>query len=216
MMKAIVLLSGGIDSAVTLALALENGRECYAISFNYGQRHAVELKSAAAIAAHYGVKHKIIHIDPQTFANSSLVSELEMPTHRSIEEIRNGGIVNTYVPARNTLFLSYALGQAEIWGAQEIYFGPNADDRNGFPDCRPAYVEAFQKMIDVATQQSVEGAAPKLITPLIDLDKRQIVAAARRLGVPLDLTFSCYSPLPTGIACNACDACIIRLESSAP
>lgn len=212
-MQAIILLSGGIDSTVVLALALEAKRSVTALSFDYGQRHRKELEHAKQIARYFKVDHRIIKIDPAIFAKTSLVGSMDVPKDRNLETIANSGIPSTYVPARNTLFLAYAIGQAEIFEAQEIYAGPNLLDRNPYPDCRPEYYEAFQRVIDLATKQAVEGRAPKLITPLIDLDKASIVQEGKRLHVPFEMTFSCYSPTVRGEPCKRCDACLIREEA---
>lgn len=209
-MKAIILLSGGLDSTVILAQAVKQGRQCIALSFDYGQRHKVELKSAEKIAAYYRVPHRILSIDPSSFANSALVSSIAVPKDRSIEEISNSGVPNTYVPARNTLFLSYAVCQAEILEAQEIYVGFNAMDRNPYPDCRPEYLEAFQSLINLATKQGIEGRAPQLKAPLINLDKIGILKEGLALGAPIHLTFSCYDPSSNGAQCGHCDACMLR------
>lgn len=208
-MRAIVLLSGGLDSTVLLAIALKQQRECYALSFDYGQRHRIELDSAKKIARHYGVDHRIIAIDPTVFAKSSLVSTAAVPKDRTPSQISSGSIPNTYVPARNTLFLAYALGQAEIQDAKEIYVGFNALDRLPYPDCRPEFVHAFQALIQVATKQSVEGEPPKIMTPLIDWDKCEIIRQGQALNAPLDLTFSCYDPC-NNQPCLRCDACVLR------
>lgn len=210
MMKAVILLSGGLDSTVMLAKAREQGRECYALSFNYGQRNKVELESAKAIAHHYRIPHRIIIIDPVSFDKSSLVTSRAVPKDRTAQAIATGGIPSTYVPARNTLFLAYALGQAEILEAQEIHVGFNALDRLPYPDCRMEFVQAFQALIQVATKQSVEGKVPKLITSLIELDKTQIIRQGQVLNAPLHLTFSCYDPTPDAMPCRRCDACILR------
>lgn len=215
MTKAIVLLSGGLDSSVLLALALKQGRECYALSFDYGQRHRVELEFAQKIALHYNVSQRIIHIDSSIFKISSLVSDISVPKNRSKEEIANGKIPNTYVPARNTLFLAYAMGQAEMLNAQEIYAGPNAFDAGPYPDCTPAFIQAFQGVLNVATKQAVEGTPPRLLTPLINWDKAEIIRQGMALNVPLHMTFSCYDPLPTKEPCGVCDACILRADAFA-
>lgn len=212
-MKAIILFSGGLDSTVMLALALSQERECLALSFDYGQRHKVELEAAKLIADHYGVKHRILTIDPQTFQHSSLVSSMPVPTNRTPGEMQSMGTPNTYVPARNTLFLSFALSQAEIEEAQEIYFGANALDINPYPDCRPAFIEAFQALINVSTKQAIEKRAPQLITPLIGWNKKEIVECGKRLKVPMHLTSSCYQPLRLHVGCGCCDACILRNEA---
>lgn len=208
-MKAIVLLSGGLDSTLVLALALAQGRQCRTIGFDYGQRHKIELESAKAIAKYYGVEHHVIKIDPSAFGKSSLVTTLLPHQNRSLSEISKSGTPNTYVPARNTLFLSLALAQAEIHEANEIHFGPNAMD-HVYPDCRPEFLEAYQTLINVATKQSVEGSAPKIIAPLLYLTKKEIGAKAKELKVPVELTFSCYSPTSEGKACGCCDACVLR------
>lgn len=214
-MKAVILLSGGVDSCVILAKALEKGMVCHALSFDYGQRHRIELKYATQIAKHYGISHSIINIDPRTFANSSLTTSLPVPKDRNRASIAAGGIPTTYVPARNTLFISYAMGQAEIWQAQEIHVGFNAVDRAPYPDCRVEYLEAIQGVINLATRQAVEGSAPKLIAPLISMDKDQIFKEGIRLRVPLQMTFSCYDPTPAQKPCRRCDACILRLSVDA-
>ncbi len=212
-MKAVILLSGGIDSTVLLALALERGLDCLALSFDYGQRHLIELTSARAICEHYDIPQHTITIDPSAFGHSTLVhTDTPMPDKRSLKEIEQSGIPNTYVPARNTLFLSYALGQAEIIDATEIHFGMNAQDRVGYPDCRPEFVESFQRLVNVATKQSVEKTPPKIITPLIELNKAGIISLGLRLNAPLELTHSCYNPTKTGLQCGTCDACILRNE----
>jgi len=210
-MKAIILMSGGIDSTVSLALALEKGLECIALSFDYGQRHWIELTSARAICKHYNVAHQIIKIDPKAFGMSSLVEiDSPMPKDRTIEEISGEGIPNTYVPARNTLFLSFALSQAEILNADEIHFGMNAHDINAYPDCRPEYVKAFQDLVNVATKQSLEKKPPQIITPLSAMTKAEIISEGYRLNTPIELTHSCYNPTNSNQQCGVCDACILR------
>ncbi|MBA3721163.1 MAG: 7-cyano-7-deazaguanine synthase QueC [Parachlamydiaceae bacterium] len=210
MTKAIVLLSGGIDSTVVLALALSHGKNCYALSFNYGQKHIVELEAAKEIAKYYKVPHHIINIDPKAFGKSSLVSNIESPKERSLEEMITKGIPNTYVPARNTLFLAFALGQCELHEAQEIHFGSNLMDYACYPDCRPTYMQAYQSLMNLATKQAVEGNPPSLITPLIYFDKKSIIKKGLSLGAPLELTISCYNPIDRHTPCNQCDACILR------
>lgn len=209
MIKSLVLVSGGLDSAVSLALALEQGRKCLALSFNYGQKHKIELEHAKKITEYYSVDHKIITIEPAIFGNSSLTSKNPVHKNRSAQEIAHGGIPSTYVPGRNTLFLAYAAGQAEIYEADEIIAGPNFSDRLPYPDCRPEFYHAFQQVLNFATKRAVEIKTPVLKTPLIDWDKQQIVKEGIRLKVPLNLTFSCYDPNGT-IPCNLCDACILR------
>ncbi|MFT4551668.1 MAG: 7-cyano-7-deazaguanine synthase [Chlamydiales bacterium] len=208
-MKAVVLLSGGLDSTVLLSLAISAGRECHALSFDYGQRHRIELESAKAVAKHYSIKHSIISIDSNAFGNSSLVSDLSVPKNRTAEEM-GCGIPNTYVPARNTLFLAYATGKAELIGAEEIYIGVNAMDRSGYPDCRPEYLAAFQSLLNLSTRQAIEGRAPKLMSPLADLDKTAIISRGQSLDAPIHLSLSCYDPASDATHCGECDACILR------
>lgn len=210
-MKAIVLLSGGIDSTVVLAMALERGLSCVALSFDYGQRHSIELEAAKKIAHQYIVPHKIIKIDPSAFGASALVTE-ELPHQgRAINEILTSSTPNTYVPARNTIFLSFALAQAEMHKAAEIHVGPNALDTK-YPDCSPAYIQAFQNLIHFATKQSIEGQAPKLVTPLVQMNKVEIIKEGIRLKAPLEITHSCYSPIKKQ-PCRRCDACILREDA---
>jgi 7-cyano-7-deazaguanine synthase len=212
-MKAIILLSGGLDSLVMLAHALKLKRDCLAISFNYGQRHQIEINAASKIATFYQVSHRVIFIDHLAFDNSSLVSSEKMPKNRSSQEISKGGIPNTYVPARNALFLSYAMAQAETFEAEEIYFGANVLDQGPYPDCRPEFFSAFQSMISLATKQAINGKAPRLITPLIEWNKLQIIRYGMELKAPLELSFSCYDPQHKEIPCLKCDACVLREEA---
>jgi 7-cyano-7-deazaguanine synthase len=211
--KAVILFSGGIDSTVALAIALEKGRECHALSFDYGQRHRVELKSAKTIADYYGISHQIIRIEPHIFGKTSLASDEPVPKDRNLKMIVSSGIPNTYVPARNTLFLAYTLGQAEVLEAEEIYVGFNDMDNSPYPDCRPAFVKAFQSLIEVATKQSIEGRVPQLLAPIISLNKTEIVKQGLALKAPLHLTFSCYDPTLDGKPCGRCDACFLREEA---
>lgn len=205
-MKAIVLFSGGLDSTVLLAIALNRGCQCHALSFDYQQRHRVELDAACAIAQHYGIDHSVIVFDRTVFAKSSSFLVSDTPA---------SGIPSTYVPARNTLFLAYAAGQAEMIGAEEIYLGSNTHDHAGYPDCRPLFVEAFQKVLNVATQQAVEGRPPQLVTPLLHMDKADIIRKGKELQAPLHLTLSCYAPPGAGLHCRQCDACRLRQEGFA-
>jgi 7-cyano-7-deazaguanine synthase len=211
--KAIILFSGGLDSTVVLAAALAAGRHCLAVSFAYGQRHKVELEAAQQIAAHYGVEHRIIPIAPETFKmeGSYLTGGGTIPKNRTLAEMQEGKTPPTYVPARNTLFIAYALVQAEIFAADEIHLGPNKLDRNSYPDCRPSFIEAFQAVANLATKRAVEGKAPLLVTPLIHLSKKEIVELGVRLGAPLELTFSCYDPQGK-LPCRQCDACVLRAD----
>ena len=198
-----------------LAKALSEGKECLALSFDYGQRHRVELQAAHAIACYYQIPQKIIRVDPTAFENTSLTGHGAVPKYESAHAIDLTQVPSTQVPARNTLFLAYALGQAEIHHAQEIHIGPNAQDFGPYPDCRPVFYAAFQQMANHATKQSAEGSPPHIVTPLIYLQKKEIVALGRSLNAPLELTFSCYSPTPDSTACGQCLACHIRFEAFA-
>ena len=209
---AVVLLSGGLDSATTLAIARAQGYSCHALSFRYGQRHAAELASAQAVARHLGVaEHRIIEIDLRAFGGSALTDDLPVPKDRD-ESARAGGIPVTYVPARNTIFLAYALGAAEVLGATDIFLGVNAVDYSGYPDCRPEFVEAFERLANVATKAGVEGRRMTIHAPLLALTKRDLIARGMELGVDFGMTLSCYDPAPDGLSCGRCDACLLRLE----
>jgi 7-cyano-7-deazaguanine synthase len=213
MPHAVVLLSGGLDSAVTLALANAMGFEPHALSFAYGQRHAVELESAKAVAAALGAaRHLIVPIDLRVFGGSALTDDIPVPKDRPPEEM-NQGIPITYVPARNTIFLSFALALAEVAGASDIFIGVNALDYSGYPDCRPEYIAAFTAMANLATKAAVEGKGGVTIhTPLIHWTKAQIIRKGLDLGVDFSLTSSCYDPAPDGAACGHCDSCQLRLK----
>lgn len=206
--KAVVLVSGGLDSATTLALARAEGYMCYAISFNYGQRHDAELQAAQAVIKMIGAEeHKVISIDLAAFGGSALTdTSIDVP-HQASE-----GIPVTYVPARNTIFLSYALGWAEVLGANAIFIGVNAVDYSGYPDCRPEYIHAFQHMANLATRAGVEGESIQIHTPLIDLSKAEIIQRGLALGVDYAGTVSCYSADANGRACGVCDACRLRRQ----
>lgn len=209
-MKSIVLFSGGIDSTVILAMALKESRQCYTISFDYGQRHKLELQAAKAIATYYSVPHQVIAIDPTPFAKSALSNPyLEVAQNRTHQDIEAAGIPNTYVPGRNTLFLAYALSMAEALEADEILIGANAMDASPYPDCRPEYFNAFQALANLATKQAVENSGAKISTPILFWDKKKIVAEGLSLGAPLHMTFSCYSP-KNQTPCGRCDACMLR------
>jgi len=212
--KAIILFSGGLDSTVLLAMAHEKQRTCIAVSFDYNQRHKIELTHAKIIAAQYGCEHRIIKIDREIFSGSALVNDAPVAKNRSAEEIARSGTPSTYVPARNTLFLAYATAIAETTQAGEIYFGPNALDCLPYIDCRPAYIQAYQQVLNLATKEAIEGTPPQLLTPLINWDKKRIVQEGLRLGVPLHLTYSCYDPV-NDLPCEQCDACVLRKEALA-
>jgi 7-cyano-7-deazaguanine synthase len=204
-------LSGGLDSSTCLALARREGYACYALSFDYGQRHRHELQAAARIAAHFGAeRHHIAKIGLDAFGGSALTADIAVPKARSAEEMAHG-IPITYVPARNTIFLSFALAWAEVLASSDIFIGVNALDYSGYPDCRPEYIAAYERMANLATKAGVEGTTRlKIHTPLLQLSKAQIVNLALDLDVPFGLTFSCYDPGPDGRACGECDACLLR------
>jgi 7-cyano-7-deazaguanine synthase len=214
--KAVVLLSGGLDSTTVLAIARSEGYDVYALTFRYGQRHEAEIEAARRIAALYGVReHVVAEIDLRAFGGSALTDNIEVPKGRAHEEI-SVGIPVTYVPARNTIFLSFALAWAEVLGASDIFIGVNALDYSGYPDCRPEYIEAFQRMADLATKAGVEGSQKLVIhTPLISLTKAQIVKKGMELGVDYSLTVTCYDSSTDGAACGQCDACLLRLKGFA-
>jgi 7-cyano-7-deazaguanine synthase len=213
MPNAVVLLSGGLDSATTLAIARRQGFAVHALSFAYGQRHQIELECARELADRLGaVQHVIVPIDLRRFGGSALTSDLPVPKDRPIEEMSRG-IPITYVPARNTIFLSFALAWAEVLGSSDIFVGVNALDYSGYPDCRPEYIEAFQKMANLATKAGVEGRQRLTIhTPLIRCTKADIIRQGLALGVDYALTSSCYDPAVDGKACGRCDACLLRLK----
>jgi 7-cyano-7-deazaguanine synthase len=211
MKRAVCLLSGGLDSSTCLAYAIREGFECYALSFDYGQRHRVELDAAARVAAVLGAKrHLIASIDTRLFEGSALTGSTDVPKQRNDAEM-GSGIPVTYVPARNTVFLSFALAWAEVLGAADIFIGVNAIDYSGYPDCRPEYIAAFERMANLATKASVEGGvALRVHTPLARLTKADIVRLGAELGLDFGLTHSCYDPDPQGRACGECDSCLLR------
>ena len=208
--KAVVLYSGGLDSTTCMAIAKADGFAPYALSFAYGQRHAVELEKAREYAPRIGAEaHRVVEIDLRQFGGSALTTELEVPKNRLTE----GVIPVTYVPARNTIFLSFALGWAEVLGAHDIYIGVNALDYSGYPDCRPEFISAFENLANLATRAGVEGDSPYTIhTPLIQLSKAEIIRTGLDLGVDYRLTHSCYDPNPAGVSCGRCDSCLLRLK----
>jgi 7-cyano-7-deazaguanine synthase len=217
--KAVVLLSGGIDSTTTLAIAAKEGFEPCTMSFRYGQRHAWELEAAERISARFGVERRIVvDIDLRVFRGSALTDTIDVPKHRA--EVNTGSIPVTYVPARNTIFLSYALGWAESMGAHDIFIGANAVDYSGYPDCRPDYIEAFERLANLATREGREGRPFRIHAPLITFSKADIIRTGISLGIDYALTRSCYDPDGGEYACGACDSCIIRrkgfLEAGVP
>jgi 7-cyano-7-deazaguanine synthase len=210
--RAVVLLSGGLDSATTLAIARAEGYETHALSFRYGQRHAGELEYAAKLAKVLGAKrHVVTEIDLRAFGGSALTAEIAVPKHERAEEI-GGGIPVTYVPARNTIFLSFALAFAEVSGAEDIFIGVNALDYSGYPDCRPEYLASFEQMANLATRAGVEGGHLRIHAPLLDLTKSEIIKRGLALGVDYSLTRSCYDPRADGASCGRCDSCLLRLR----
>jgi 7-cyano-7-deazaguanine synthase len=212
MKRAVVLLSGGIDSTTTLAIAIADGYEASALSFDYGQRHQIEMEAARRVSNSLGAKeHRIAKIDLRVFGGSALTDDVAVPKQRSQREIAHG-IPVTYVPARNTVFLSYALAWAEVIPANDIFLGVNAIDYSGYPDCRPEFIEAFEKLANVGTKAGVEGQHFQIHTPLIKLSKAETIRKAVELGVDLSLTHSCYDPIAEGLACGECDSCLLRLK----
>ena len=215
MRPAVVLLSGGLDSATTLAIARADGFAPHALSFRYGQRHEHELAAARAVARALGAAaHREVTIDLAQFGGSALTTDLEVPKHRDAAAM-GSGIPVTYVPARNTVFLSFALAWSEVLGAADIFIGVNALDYSGYPDCRPEYIAAFETMARLATRAGVEGQVLRIHAPLIQLRKAEIIARGLALGVDYGLTHSCYDPAEDGAACGACDACQLRLRGFA-
>jgi len=214
--KAVVLLSGGLDSTTVLAMASAAGYETSALSFRYGQRHEAELEAAARVARRFGVRqHVVAQIDLRMFGGSALTSNIDVPKNRPLAEMSRG-IPITYVPARNTVFLSFALAWAEVLEASDIFIGVNALDYSGYPDCRPEYIAAYEAMANLATKAGVEGRGLlKIHTPLIELTKAEIIRRGLGLGVDYGLTCTCYDPSPEGAACGECDACLLRLKGFA-
>jgi 7-cyano-7-deazaguanine synthase len=210
-MKAVCLLSGGLDSSTALGVAIRDGFQCYALSFDYGQRHSAELDAAARVARHFQTcGHRVICIDLRAFGGSALTTEIEVPKHRSPAEMERG-IPITYVPARNTIFLAYALAWAEVLESSDIFIGVNAIDYSGYPDCRPEYIAAFERMANLATKAGVESRTHMHIhTPLAHLNKAGIVRLGAEVGVDFSLTHSCYDPDREGRACGHCDSCLLR------
>lgn len=209
MKKAVVLISGGLDSATCCGFARKDNFDIYALSFSYGQRHFIELESAKKVASFFNAtRHHIVTIDLRPFGGSSLTSDMDVPKNRDAQ--LNNDIPNTYVPARNTIFLSFALGWAEVIGCTDIFIGVNAVDYSGYPDCRPEFIKAFQKMANIATKAGIENNTLTIHTPLISLTKAEIIKSGISMGIDYSITHSCYDPSPQGLACGLCDSCIIR------
>ncbi len=210
--KTVVLSSGGIDSTTAMAIAKSEGKKIYSLSFSYGQRHSIELEASKKVAASIGVEaHKIVDIDLRQFGGSSLTDDIHVPKHDTLNDIETNDIPITYVPARNTIFLSYAMAWAEVLKAASIYIGVTAIDYSGYPDCRPEFIAAFEKMANLATKTGVTKETVLAIkTPLINLSKAQIIKTGVRLGVDYSLTMSCYDPDPKGKSCGKCDSCLHR------
>ena len=209
--KAVCLLSGGLDSSTCLGVARREGFECYALSFDYGQRHRVELEASARVARHFEAReHRIAQVDLRAFGGSALTADIEVPKHRSSDEMGRG-IPITYVPARNTIFLAYALAWAEVLESSDIFIGVNSIDYSGYPDCRAEYIAAFERMANLATKAGVEGRTHlRIHTPLAQLNKTEIVCLGLEVGVDFSLTHSCYDPDREGRACGHCDSCLLR------
>ena len=216
MRAAVVLVSGGLDSATTLAIALAAGYECHALSFDYGQRHLRELASAKKVVAALGAReHLVLRLDLRAIGGSALTADIAVPKGRRPEEMGQD-IPVTYVPARNTIFLAHALGWAEVLGAQDLFIGANAHDYSGYPDCRPEFIGAFEGLANLATQAGVEGRSRfRVHAPLLECTKAQIVARGHELGVDFGLTWSCYEPEPDERACGLCDSCVLRKKGFA-
>ncbi|HEY2101828.1 MAG TPA: 7-cyano-7-deazaguanine synthase QueC [Chthoniobacterales bacterium] len=212
MRRAIVLLSGGLDSATTLALAKQEGYDVFALSFEYGQRHAIEIAAAKSVAQDLQVReHRIVKIDLRAFGGSALTDSIDVPKNRSEDEMESK-IPLTYVPARNTIFLGYALAWAEVVGADDIFIGVNALDYSGYPDCRPEFIEQFERLANLATKAGVSGERFRIRSPLIAMTKAEIIRKGTELGVDFSLTHSCYDPAPDGAACGECDSCRLRAK----
>jgi len=216
MKPAVVLLSGGLDSATTLAIARSQGYEAYALSFAYGQRHSRELDSASRVAAALGAKDRLVlTLDLRAIGGSALTGDLAVPKSRTAGEI-GAGIPVTYVPARNTIFLAHALAWAEVLGAEDVFFGANVMDYSGYPDCRPEYLQAFERLADLATKAGVEGKSRfRIHAPLIRMTKAEIIRTGHALGVDFSLTWSCYEPTADGRPCGLCDSCTLRKKGFA-
>jgi 7-cyano-7-deazaguanine synthase len=215
MRRAVVLLSGGLDSSTTLAIAKREGFAVFALSVRYGQRHAREIAAAGRVAQAIGVQeHRVVDVDLRAIGGSALTDAIDVPKDRGLADMMRG-VPATYVPARNSIFLALALGWAEVLGASEIFFGANVLDYSGYPDCRPEFIEAFEQMANLATRAGIEGARFRVHAPLLRMSKREIVVRAGELGLDLALTWSCYDPTAAGLACGRCDACQLRRKGFA-
>jgi len=209
--KAIVLASGGLDSTTIMALINHKGYDIYALTFDYGQRHKIELKAAQKVAKYFGAKkHLILHIELGAIGGSALTEDIPVPQGRKLKEISSSGIPITYVPARNTIFLAYALSWAEVLEATDIFIGVNAIDFSNYPDCRPEFIESFQRTANLATKAGVEGKGIRINAPLIDMTKGEIIKKGISLGVDYSMTHSCYNPKKDGLPCGKCDSCLLR------
>ena len=209
--RAVVLASGGLDSTTTMAIAKHDGYDIFALSFDYGQRHKVELEAAKTVADCFGAKkHLTLRLDLGAIGGSALIDDISVPHGRGLEEISSGGIPITYVPARNTVFLSYALAWAEVLDAADIFIGVNAVDFSGYPDCRPEFIQAFERMANLATKAGVEGKGITIQTPIIHMTKAEIIKKGVSLGVDYSMTHSCYDPAEDGRPCGKCDSCLLR------
>lgn len=209
--KAVVLVSGGLDSTTIMAIVKSKAYDIYALSFNYGQRHKLELEAARKVARHFGAKrHLILRLDLDTIGGSALTEDIPIPQGRKLKEIGSDEVPITYVPARNTIFLAYALAWAEVLNARDIFIGVNSVDFSGYPDCRPEFIESFQRTANLATKAGVEGKEIKIHTPLIKMTKGEIIKKGVSLGVDYAMTHSCYSPKKDGLPCGECDSCLLR------
>ena len=209
--KGVVLLSGGLDSTTIMAIVKHGGHDIYALSFDYGQRHKPELEAAKAVAKHFGAKrHLILPLNLNNIGGSALTGDVPIPQGRKLKEIGSGRIPITYVPARNTIFLAYALAWAEVLDARDIFIGVNAIDFSGYPDCRPEFIESFQRLANLATKAGVEGKGIKIHAPLISMTKGEIIKKGISLGVDYAMTHTCYSPGKDGLPCGKCDSCLLR------
>lgn len=209
--KAVVLLSGGLDSTTIMAIVKNKGYDIYALSFDYGQRHKLELEAARKVAGHFGAKsHLIPRLDLDTIGGSALTEDIPIPQGRKLKEIGSDDVPITYVPARNTIFLAYALAWAEVLDATDIFIGVNSVDFSGYPDCRPEFIQSFQNTANLATKAGVEGKGIKIHTPLINMTKGEIIKKGISMGVDYAMTHTCYSPKKDGLPCGKCDSCLLR------